>query len=665
LIATDTPECPGWIRELVRFLPLKNLLFCYGNIHDRISCPVRDSATRAISWLELEPPQFFTRFLIDKNYEVVGSFDPVDGLTFCTPAMEGLYKKLQSGKPVTPTTSITPQPATGASGPPPPPGNAPCLDGDPLSQAGCQEDPGKEGIKDPIQVMKGMRMALTNSSIPCAFVVNLASRLVTSPSYLAEQEKVLFTQMLKASLTARTVMRPDGGAWNNALILICDKLNDLPAFLYLNNPRARSIHIPRPDASDRSRFIQRTYRAFHKTPGILETEPSPELQGLFTALTDGLTYYELWSLVSLSRLEKEPLSNIRKICERYKYGVTDSEWDKIDPARLEGAESFIRGRVKGQNVAVAAVLDIVKRAKMGLSAGTGGVSSRPRGVLFFAGPTGVGKTEMAKTLAELLFGQEERCIRFDMSEYNAPQSDQRLLGAPPGYVGYEEGGQLTKAVRENPFSILLFDEIEKAHGSIFDKFLQILDDGRLTDGKGETVYFSESIIIFTSNLGTVAEAGASSPQAMVSPDQPYHQMREAILSGIRQHFNYELKRPEILNRFGENFVVFDFIRPPLDEEIVDLLLDKLKKAIREGKDTELVIEEPVRNTLITLARQNLAHGGRGIRNIVDAALINPLSRSLFDLGLDKGVRLRLLELIDNGEEAPVRFTLKIQETPCT
>ncbi len=688
MIATDTPECPAWIRELVRFLPLKNLLFCYGNIHDRISCPVHDPATGVISWLELEPPQFFTRFLNDKKYEVIGSFDPVDGLTFCTPDMEGLYKKLQSGKPVAPPSGAATPPPVGASIPPVAAGKGSSPEGCLIPEANDKEDPGKGGVKDPSQVMKGMRVALSNNSIPCAFVVNLASRLVTSPSYLAEQEKALFTQVLKASLTARTVVRPDGGAWNNALILICDKLNDLPTFLYLNNPRARSIHIPKPDASDRHRFIQRTYRAFHKTPGTPDAEPSPELQGLFTALTDGLTYYELWSLVSLSRLEKEPLTNIRKICERYKYGVTDSEWDKIDRVRLEGAESFIRARVKGQNVAVAAVLDIVKRAKIGLSAGSGGVSSRPRGVLFFAGPTGVGKTEMAKTLAELLFGQEDRCIRFDMSEYSAPQSDQRLLGAPPGYVGYEEGGQLTKAVRENPFSILLFDEIEKAHGSIFDKFLQILDDGRLTDGKGETVYFSESIIIFTSNLGTVADdrAGksqldelvrlltgnlgtaaddcASGHQAMVTPDLPYHQMREAILSGIRHHFNYELKRPEILNRFGENFVVFDFIRPPLDEQIVDVLLDKLKKASREGKGIELIIEPAVRTVLITLARQNLEHGGRGIRNIVDAALVNPLSRSLFDMGLDKNVRLRLLELTDNGEEAAVRFTLKIQEAPC-
>jgi DNA polymerase III delta prime subunit len=647
-VITDTILCPAWIRELVRFTPLKNLLFVYGNIYDRVSYPVSEISDGKLDWTESNLYTFFNRFLTTRGYEVIGFFDSVDGLTFTGSDMADIYKRLQKGKPIDNTGYSEEQhPSNHVSAS--------------SSTASCEDDkkpPLKTGNTDPVQVIDGIRQAMANTTIPCAFVFNLASRLVTYPSNLTEDENNFFTRMLKASLFAKVVVRPNN-TLNNVIILICEKLNDLPAFLYLSNPRARSIHLPKPDTNDRTRFIERSFRAFYKKPGDPETEPTPEIIGLFSALTDGLTYYEMSSLVNLSRIEEEPLQNIKRICDRFKYGITESEWDKISPERLDSAERKIRERVKGQEVAVWAVLDTIKRAKMGLAAGSNGKSNRPRGVLFFAGPTGVGKTEMAKTLAWLLFGQEERCLRFDMSEYSAPQSDQRLLGAPPGYIGYEEGGQLTKAVRENPFSILLFDEIEKAHGSIFDKFLQILDDGRLTDGKGETVYFSECIIIFTSNLGTVSNMETGHP-SMITPEMPYSKMRDTILKGIREHFNFTLGRPELLNRIGDNFVVFDFIRPPVDEEILDMLIMQLKNAAIDSKRILLDIAPEVRTTLLAEIRNDLQHGGRGIRNITDKALIDALNRVLFDQGIEKNAVVKVIELQDHGESMPMRFELIIE-----
>ena len=220
-----------------------------------------------------------------------------------------------------------------------------------------------------------------------------------------------------------------------------------------------------------------------------------------------------------------------------------------------------------------------------------------------------------------------------MSEYGQPQSDQKLLGAPPGYVGYEAGGQLTNAVRNNPFSILLFDEIEKAHPSVLDKFLQILEDGRMTDGQGNTVYFSETIIIFTSNLGIYTMDQYGQRHANVTPDMPYEEVQRKVRQGIEEYFKLQLGRPEILNRIGENIVVFDFIREPVAEQILDSQIAKITKNLSLEKNITLGIGQTAHETLKAAAIGNLANGGRGIGNIVESMLINPLSRYMFDSGV--------------------------------
>ena len=648
-------ESPRWLRELARFITIKSLLFIYGNVHDLVSFPIRADAAEPVRWTESDLLGFFRRYLTGLKYEVVAWADPVEELSFATPEMEDLFHRIETGRDL---PSERPEDKTKKDQS----GKAPR----PQEQGGQAAPARRTEPQDWSKTFNRIARALDNTRVPCAFVIDLASRFLSAPDRLMKEERTLFTKILKASLTSREVVRKDG-RWNNLLVLVCDKMNDLPAFVYLNNPHARSIHIEPPDREERARFINRYFRHFYGAAGP-NASPPPALVHDFVDMTEGLTSYEMRSLVSLSLKEAIPICdpqsgvpNIKRISEMYKYGVTISEWDKIESDKLSEAESFIRARIKGQETAVARVLDIVKRAKIGLAAGDTSKSNRPRGVLFFAGPTGVGKTEMAKALAALLFGQEERLLRFDMSEYAAPQADQRLLGAPPGYVGYEEGGQLTNAVKKNPFSILLFDEIEKAHGSIFDKFLQILDDGRLTDGKGETVYFSECIIIFTSNLGAVArsEPGSGPSQVLVTPDMPYSRMKDLVLQEIRNHFNFVLGRPEILNRFGENFVVFDFIKPPLDEQIVDLLMSKLVRSAKETKRLDLAIEAPAREKLVTLARGNLQHGGRGIRNIIDVALVNPLSRALFDHNVQPHAIIRVLDLKDNGEDATTRFELMV------
>ena len=263
--------------------------------------------------------------------------------------------------------------------------------------------------------------------------------------------------------------------------------------------------------------------------------------------------------------------------------------------------------------------------------------------MFLAGPTGVGKTELAKTITSLLFGDESAYVRFDMSEFGAEHSDQRLIGAPPGYVGYDVGGELTNAIREKPFSVVLFDEIEKAHPRILDKFLQILDDGVLTSGRGDRVYFSEALIVFTSNLGIYREDPSGERVLNVSPNEPFEAVQANVRREIERHFKIVLNRPEILNRIGENIIVFDFIRPEVAIQIFHQMVDATLADLAHG-GTHVSICDGAREQLAILCLEDLSNGGRGIRNQVERHLVNPLARALFDFGDPQGARLSIAEV---------------------
>src|SRR5690606_18721261 len=265
----------------------------------------------------------------------------------------------------------------------------------------------------------------------------------------------------------------------------------------------------------------------------------------------------------------------------YKVGALDNPWKKpYLKARIRGAMAEIEDRVKGQTQAATKTVDILMRSVTGLTgAQARSGSGRPRGILFFAGPTGVGKTALARTLPQIIFGGERAYVRFDMSEFAEEHNRARLLGAPPGYVGYDAGGELTNAMRERPFSVVLFDEIEKAHPRLLDKFIQILEDGRLTDGRGETVYFSESIIIFTSNLGIYVEGPDGRRVQNVRPGDSYETVERNVREAISNHFRYTLGRPEILNRIGENIVVFNFIVPDVGVMILEAMLRNVARRV--------------------------------------------------------------------------------------
>jgi len=291
--------------------------------------------------------------------------------------------------------------------------------------------------------------------------------------------------------------------------------------------------------------------------------------------------------------EKVGPAEIAEVIEAWT-GIPTGKLLQTETDKLLHMEDELGKRLIGQKDAVRAVSDAVRRSRAGLSD-----PNRPTGSFLFLGPTGVGKTELAKSLAEFLFDDERAIVRIDMSEYSEKHSVARLVGAPPGYVGYEQGGQLTEAVRRRPYSVVLLDEVEKADPEIFDILLQVLDDGRLTDGQGRTVDFRNTILILTSNLGS---------QFLANQDLTTEEKRDAVMSVVRSSF-----RPEFLNRLDET-VMFDALTRENLGEIVDLLVAALQTRLQDRR-INLTVSEPARGWL-TQVGYDPAFGARPLRRLI-------------------------------------------------
>ncbi|OFQ22469.1 ATP-dependent chaperone ClpB [Actinomyces sp. HMSC062G12] len=311
--------------------------------------------------------------------------------------------------------------------------------------------------------------------------------------------------------------------------------------------------------------------------------------------------------------EKVGPAEIAEVIEAWT-GIPTGKLLQTETDKLLHMEAELGKRLIGQADAVRAVSDAVRRSRAGLSD-----PNRPTGSFLFLGPTGVGKTELAKSLAEFLFDDERAMVRIDMSEYSEKHSVARLVGAPPGYVGYEQGGQLTEAVRRRPYSVVLLDEVEKADPEIFDILLQVLDDGRLTDGQGRTVDFRHTILILTSNLGS---------QFLADPDLTPDGKREAVMSVVRASF-----RPEFLNRLDET-VVFDTLTPENLAEIVDLLVCSMQDRLRDRR-IGLTVSESARSWLARVGFDP-AFGARPLRRLIQREIGDRLAKLLLSGDVQDG-----------------------------
>ena len=498
------------------------------------------------------------------------------------------------------------------------------VEGDAYDLGDEEETPkAQQGLfKSPAEILNVVYKNVIDKKKKVAFIINWSEYLF-SVNGLSDDERQNITLLGKA-LKDRKVDYLNTDCNESVVVIILNKASGLPLSFYQGNPEVEIVTLQKPDREERKQMIQKIEDSFEVR---LKSGTSSLLDNENIDCIDMLEDFTNREIIQLSRMSrKEDKMTFDKLFYLFKYGEKENPWEKLEQSRVKNIKKELSDRVIGQEEAIEKIEKTVVKAYMGLT-GLHKTSSRsmPKGVFFFVGPTGVGKTELSKALAKFLFGDEQACIRFDMSEYAQENSDQKLIGAAPGYVGYEEGGQLTNAIKEHPFSVVLFDEIEKAakpNPRILDIFLQILEDGRLTDSKGETVYFSDTIIVFTSNLGA-NQVQASSDKEGVAKE---------FIKIVKDYFDNELKRPELLGRIGYNNIVpFNFIQ---DRDFqIKICKNKLKPVIRgieEKYKLELEFEKELEAIEYILKAVDSSKGGRDILNAINDRLLDPLAMFLFE-----------------------------------
>jgi hypothetical protein len=484
----------------------------------------------------------------------------------------------------------------------------------------------------------------------------------------------------------------------NTIFWVVEKQEDLPLEFAIGSRALRVISVPEPPHDQRhaaGRFVvERLARRRPGEDGEPADEPATEEAQLQATEALARSSYGMGvgEILAIGRMAADrglPLSRLDEAARLYRVGVLDNPWaTQAVRENIRNGETYLNAEVIGQPHAVRRTIEIFMRSAAGLTGAQSSSSpSRPRGTLFLSGPTGVGKTELAKGVAKMILGEDARPIRFDMSEFAEEHARDRLIGAPPGFVGHSAGGELTNAVRAQPMSVLLFDEIDKAHPRLFDLFLQILEDGRLTDGQGATVHFTECVLIFTSNLGISSEvrrpkerrggkaadtgdgggdSGASGDKEAAAEagqrrnrltrhDKP-EEVREALRAAFDAFFNDQIGRPELRNRFGDSFVPMDFIQPDSVPPILNKALASVTARVREVHGAELTVADDPWEVLRVEASRRLDHGGRGVVTAVESALVNPLSRELFHQPARPGEHIEV-EAMDGEDEA---YTLKVR-----
>ncbi|MBF0155268.1 MAG: AAA family ATPase [Magnetococcales bacterium] len=533
----------------------------------------------------------------------------------------------------------------------------------------------------PEEVLAELRIALAQNDLSLAAILDLGDMLTSNATHFGAEERHLLMLMKKCTLEAAVIREGVLQGYANTLVIQASDLKRVPEWFYRDNPHVAIVQVGRPDKDERRLFALHHIRSGSGSRGFFggdtirtdkaDPRQSSELELLadeFADLTAGMQTIDLQALRFSSWQNRLALRSgqVARLVDHFKFGLREDPWEKLGAEKIRQAQATLARRVVGQPRAVEMVTHLLTTARIGLRMSGSTGSTQPKGVFFFVGPTGVGKTELAKAVTELVFGDERAFARFDMSEYKEEHAAEKLAGAPPGFVGYEEGGQLTNRVMAHPHSILLFDEIEKAHPKVLDKFLQILEDGRLTDGRGQTAHFHQTAIIFTSNIGAsdlsdpqtgqVVRPGIMDRvrQAGTADAFSYDQVESHFRQEVAWYLTSRIGRVELLNRLGDNIVVFDLLRPEYIERIGRKFVDHLTRSALEKYQLTLEMGENLYAVLgAEMARgEHALFGGRRIKSILETLLERPFNRYLFetfqDTGQLSGVTLRI-DLNDQRE----------------